>query len=44
MWYSYDGLKILLSFMYAKCGFYNRNRLWVDLEGLNVGLAPWVVL
>lgn len=28
--------------MYAKCGVYDRRKLWV--EGLNVEASPWLVM
>lgn len=43
-WFCHYDFKCLITFMYAKCGFYDRRKLWVELEGLNVGASPWLVV
>lgn len=38
-WTVCNGSKNLIYFVYAKCGFYDRRTLWVDMEGLT--LISW---
>lgn len=33
-----------ITFVYAKCGFYDLRVLWRDLEGFNTGSSPWIVI
>lgn len=38
-WTFQNGLKVFITFLYAKCGFYDIRKLWVDLDGL---LKCWI--
>lgn len=44
VWFCHDDFKCLITFVYAKCGFYDRRTFWLDLEGLNVGASPWLIV
>lgn len=43
-WFCHNGVKVSITFVYAKCEFYERRKLWMDLEGLNVGDSPWIIV
>ncbi|XP_042939346.1 uncharacterized protein LOC122274369 [Carya illinoinensis] len=36
--------QILTSFVYAKCSYLDRRRLWEDLSLLSTGITPWIIM
>ncbi|KAG6650510.1 hypothetical protein CIPAW_06G048500 [Carya illinoinensis] len=43
-WVVLNGIKVFVTFVYAKCSFYKRRGLWTDLVALQVGLNPWLIV
>lgn len=43
-WVGLEHKKVLVSFVYAKCTQVERRVLWKDLEDINPGNFPWLVI
>lgn len=43
-WMMVNGVKILISFVYARCSMHERIRLWTDLEGFANTTFSWLVV
>ncbi|XP_042956409.1 uncharacterized protein LOC122292237 [Carya illinoinensis] len=39
-----ENKQILASFVYAKCSYLDRRRLWEDLSLLSTGITPWIIM
>lgn len=37
-WFLLKGIKVLFTFVYAKCSYYEHRGLWLNLENLPVGI------